>query len=98
MDSGYKPNMFFRITNNPLEPYYSDDITNERSNKFDTIFDNTYTSKPSEYIGAMARIKRYGAELGYDTTSSDPITARTAMAHTLRYFATHPNPEELSPE
>jgi hypothetical protein len=93
MDSGWKPNMFFRMTNNPADPYYDDTTTDDRSERFGTIFDNTYTSKPSEYIGAMGRVKRYGAELGYDTTSADPTTARNAMAHTLHYLATHPHPE-----
>lgn len=98
MGSGWKPNMFFRMTNNPADPYYDDATTDDRSDKFGTIFDNTYTSEPSEYIGAMGRVKRYGAELGYDTTSADPVTARIAMAHTLHYLATHPHPEQLSPE
>jgi hypothetical protein len=49
-------------------------------------------------MGAMARAKRYGAELGFDTTSQDPATARAAMAQTLHYLATHQKPEELSPE
>lgn len=90
--------LFFRTTNNPGQPYYDDNATRQRRHKFYTIFDNTYLSKPSEYMGAMSRAKRYGAELGYATTSPDPATARNAMAHTLHYFANHPNPEELSPE
>jgi hypothetical protein len=40
----------------------------------------------------MGRIKRYGAELGFDTTSPDPAKARSAMAQTLHYLATHQNP------
>lgn len=98
MDFGNKSDLFFRTTNNPEQPYYDNDTTEYRKDKFDRIFQDTYLSETSEYIGAMGRVKRYGAELGYDTTSSDPTTARIAMAHTLHYFANHPNPEELTPE
>ena len=98
MDLGYKGDLFFRTTNDPEQPYYDDDTTEQRKYKFNTIFDDTYLSEIPEYIGAMGRVKRYGAELGYDTTSSDPATARIAMAHTLHYLANHPKPEELTPE
>lgn len=98
MNSGWKGNLFFRMTNDPSSPYYNDETVNARIAKFNTIFDNTYLNDIHEYIGAMGRIKRYGAELGYETTSPDPSTARHAMARTLHHFATHPRPEELSPE
>lgn len=91
-------NMFFRKTNNPEQPYYDRDTTFQRISKFNDLFADTYLNKPIEYIGAMSRVKRYGAELGFDTTSPDPDKARAAMAQTLQYFATHQNPEELTGE
>lgn len=90
--------MFFRKTNNPEQPHYDRATTFQRMKDFDKLFADTYLSRPSEYIGAMARAKRYGAQLGFDTTSSDPAKARAAMAQTLQYFATHKNPEELTGE
>lgn len=98
LNSGYKDHMFFRKTNNPEQPYYDDDMTSKRVQKFQNIFNNTYLERPSEYIGAMSRVKRYGAELGFDTTSKDPTTARNAMIQTLHYLARHEKPEELTPE
>lgn len=91
-----KGRMFFRRTNNPEQPYYDDDTTNKRYQDFRDLFANTYLQGPSEYIGAMGRVKRYGAELGYDTTNPDTAKARAAMAQTLHYLTTHPKPEELS--
>jgi hypothetical protein len=46
----------------------------------------------------MARAKRYGAQLGFDTLNVDPAKARAAMVKTLHYFANHQNPKELSYE
>lgn len=91
-------NPFFRISNDPRNPYYDDDTTHQRINKYYNIFRNTYLEKPQEYIGAMGRVKRYGAELGFDTTSPDPTKARAAMVQTLHHFANHKNPQELTPE
>jgi hypothetical protein len=65
---------------------------------YSDLFSGTYLERPSEYIGAMARVKRYGAELGYDTNSQDPVKARAAMAQALQYFTTHPEPETLTNE
>lgn len=99
-DHGFRDenDQFFRITNNPDQPYYDSDTTRQRRNKYFNMFRNTYLEEPGEYLGAMGRLKRYGAELGFDTTSPDPVKARSAMAHTLHYFATHQKPEELTPE
>lgn len=89
---------FFRTSNDPRNPYYDDDTTDQRRDKYTNIFKNTYLEKPNEYIGAMGRVKRYGAELGFDTTSPDPAKARAAMAQTLHHFANHQNPQELTSE
>lgn len=96
--AGYKDHMFFRKTNNPKAPYYDDATTSQRVKDYSQLFSGTYLERPSEYIGAMARAKRYGAELGFDTTSTDPAKARTAMAQTLHYLANHQNPQELTYE
>lgn len=98
MNSGYKDHMFFRKTNDPKNPYYDDATTSKRVNDYFQLFASTYLERPSEYIGAMARAKRYGAELGFDTTNPDPVKARAAMAQTLHYFANHKKPEELTKE
>lgn len=93
-----KDNMFFRKTNDPLNPYYDDATTTQRVKDYQQLFAGTYLGKPSEYMGAMARAKRYGAQLGFDTTSADPAKARAAMAKTLHYLANHQKPEELTYE
>lgn len=87
---------FWKVSNDPKKPIYDNDTADQRMIKYDNIFGNTYLVKPSEYIGAMARVKRYGAELGFDTTSPDPAKARAAMAQTLHHFANHKNPQELT--
>lgn len=94
----YEKDIFFRKTNNPEQPYYDDATTSQRAKDYSQLFSGTYLQRPAEYIGAMSRVKRYGAELGFDTTSQDPTTARNAMAQTLHYFATHQKPEELTSE
>lgn len=93
-----KGNMFFRRTNNPEQPYYDDATTEQRVQNFSNLFKGTYLERPGEYIGAMGRVKRYGAELGFDTTNPDPVKARAAMAQTLHYLANHQKPEELTQE
>lgn len=93
-----KDHMFFRKTNDPLNPYYDDATTTQRVKDYQQLFSGTYLQRPSEYIGAMARAKRYGAELGFDTTNSDPVKARAAMAKTLHYLANHKNPQDLTVE
>jgi hypothetical protein len=75
----YLSSAFFRTSNDPKNPEYDDDTTSQRKDKYYNIFKNTYLERPNEYIGAMARAKRYGAELGFDTTSPDPAKARAAM-------------------
>lgn len=97
-NSGYKDHMFFRKTNDTENPYYDDDTTAQRVQKFQDLFKGTYIERPSEYMGAMGRVKRYGAQLGFNTTSADPAKARAAMVQTLHYLTNHPKPEELSPE
>lgn len=98
--SAEREQIFFNKLNSSLGNDASiDNLKQEYNNLFkDTYLYPSYQTGLDEYIGVMSRVKRYGAELGFDTTNPDPNVARDAMSKTLHYLATHNNPKDLTPE